>query len=90
VSGQQAASGNLIVLAASGQGTAVMATNESTITITHDAGRTWVQAGPTGFGFMSIRFDNANDGWALDVNQYIWASTDGGSHWTQVHGIPHL
>jgi len=90
VSGQQVASGYLIALAASGPGTAVIATNESTITITHDAGRTWVQAGPTGFGFMSIRFDNANDGWALDVNQYIWASTDGGNHWTQVRGIPKM
>jgi len=90
VSGQQAGSGYLIALATSGPGTAVMATNESTITITHDGGRTWIQSGPLGFGFQAIRFGNATDGWALDVNQYIWATTDGGNHWIQVQGIPRM
>jgi photosystem II stability/assembly factor-like uncharacterized protein len=88
VSGQQAGSGFQLVLAASGAGTAVMATNQSSITITHDAGRTWVESGPIGYGFSIIQFGNANDGWALDVNQYIWATTDGGSTWTQLPAIP--
>jgi photosystem II stability/assembly factor-like uncharacterized protein len=90
VSGQQAASGYQIVLAAVGARSAVMATNQSTITITHDAGSSWVQCGPIGFGFSSIRFGNANDGWALDVNQYIWLTNDGGNHWTQVQASPQL
>jgi len=90
VSGKQAGSGLPPVLAASGLRTAVMATNQSTIAITHDAGRTWVESGPIGYGFSIIQFGNANDGWALDVNQYIWATTDGGSTWTQLPAIPQV
>jgi hypothetical protein len=90
VTAQQAGSGYLIVLAATGPETAVMATNQSSITITKDAGRTWTDVGPPGNGFVSLQFANLADGWALDVNQYIWATTDGGSTWTQVQGIPRL
>jgi photosystem II stability/assembly factor-like uncharacterized protein len=88
VSAQQAGSGYLTVMTANGPGTAVMATNESSITITKDGGRTWTEVGPPGIGFLSIRFANLAAGWAIDVNQYIWATTDAGNTWTQLPAIP--
>jgi photosystem II stability/assembly factor-like uncharacterized protein len=88
VSAQQAGSGYLIVLAANGPETAVMATNQSSITLTKDGGRTWTDVGPPGIGFMSLRFPDLAAGWALDVNQYIWATSDAGNTWTQLPAIP--
>ena len=90
VSGQQAASRYLLVLAASRPGTAVTATNQSTIAITPDAGRTWTDVGPAGIGFMTLRFANADDGWALDVYQNIWSTHDGGATWQQLPGVATL
>jgi len=90
VSGQQAASRYLLVLAASRPGTAVTATNQSTIATTQDAGRTWTDVGPAGIGFMTLRFANADDGWALDVYQNIWSTHDGGATWQQLPGVATL
>src|SRR5260370_10612126 len=88
VSGQQAASGYLVVLVSSRPGSAVIATNLSTNGITHDAGRTWSNlVGPTGVGLEAIRFANGFDGWALDVNQNIWFTHDGGDSWKELAGL---
>jgi photosystem II stability/assembly factor-like uncharacterized protein len=64
-------------------GTALMASVRSTIKISHDGGRTWSQAGPDGGLFISIRFANPTDGWALDISKNIWITTDAGDRWTQ-------
>jgi photosystem II stability/assembly factor-like uncharacterized protein len=87
VSGEQAGSGYMVVVAASRPATAVIATNQSTIAITQDAGKTWTIVGPAGIGFMTIRFANADDGWALDVYQIVWFTHDGGATWQQLPGV---
>jgi photosystem II stability/assembly factor-like uncharacterized protein len=88
ISNQLAASGYLLVLVSTRPGAALMATNQSTMTISHDGGRTWASVnGPAGVGFMTIRFANGFDGWALDVNQNIWFTHDGGDSWKELPGI---
>jgi photosystem II stability/assembly factor-like uncharacterized protein len=56
------------------------------VVITHDTGATWAKAGPD-VRFGNIRFCSASDGWARDDENYIWATSDGGDHWTQVTAI---
>jgi len=31
-----------------------------------------------------LRFANATEGWALDVTQNLWATSDGGDHWSRL------
>ena len=62
-------------------GTALMASDVMMIAITHDGGRSWSTIGPDGILFRSMTFANATDGWALDVNQNLWTTSDGGDHW---------
>jgi len=62
-------------------GTALITSNQMTIAITHDGGRTWSTVGPEGILFQSLTFANATDGWALDNNQIVWTTSDGGDHW---------
>ena len=62
-------------------GTALMASNVMMIAITHDGGLTWTTVGPDAVLFQSMSFANATDGWALDVNQDLWTTSDGGDHW---------
>ena len=70
-----------MLLVSTAPGTAVMTSNQMTISITHDAGRTWKTVGPVGILFQSLAFANANDGWALDNSQRLWTTSDGGDHW---------
>jgi photosystem II stability/assembly factor-like uncharacterized protein len=56
------------------------------VVVSHDVGVSWTKAGPD-VGFGTIRFCGASDGWALDTQNYIWATTDGGDNWRQVTGI---
>lgn len=81
---EQAASGFFEVAASSRTGTLVIASNQSSMTITHDAGRTWTDVGPPGVGFLSIRFIDSNVGVAIDVTRGMWVTTDGGDPWSQV------
>jgi photosystem II stability/assembly factor-like uncharacterized protein len=72
------------VLVSPSAGTALTASDSSPISITHDRGLHWTVVGPSGVGFVSIRFANETDGWALDVNRNVWFTNDGGDHWTQL------
>jgi photosystem II stability/assembly factor-like uncharacterized protein len=60
------------------------------ILVTRDAGLSWAQVAPAPSSgqnpssFGAIRFANGTDGWALDSAQTIWATIDGGAHWTPV------
>jgi photosystem II stability/assembly factor-like uncharacterized protein len=74
----------LVSLAA---GTALYTSDGAGVVVSHDRGATWRLAGPTDVRFASARFSSASDGWAVDSQEYIWATTDGGDHWTQVTGI---
>jgi photosystem II stability/assembly factor-like uncharacterized protein len=56
------------------------------VVVSHDGGATWAKAGPD-VRFAYIRFCSAGDGWAVDGEHYIWATTDGGDHWTRTAGI---
>ena len=56
------------------------------VVVSHDGGKTWAKAGPD-IRFATIRFCSATDGWAVDGQHYIWATTDGGDHWTRTAGI---
>jgi photosystem II stability/assembly factor-like uncharacterized protein len=69
------------MLVASLPGTAVMASNQTTIAITHDGGRTWSYVGEAGLLFQSLSFANATDGWAVDNSSNVWTTSDGGDHW---------
>jgi BNR/Asp-box repeat len=69
------------ILVSTHAGTAVMASDVMMIAITHDDGLTWRTVGPDGILFLSMTFANATDGWALDVNQSLWTTSDGGDHW---------
>lgn len=82
--GRQLGLGYLVSLVSPRPGTAVIATNESTIAVTIDGGRTWTDVGPSKIGFMAIQFGTADDGWALDVYQYLWSTHDGGKSWSQL------
>jgi photosystem II stability/assembly factor-like uncharacterized protein len=63
-------------------GTAVIASNQITIFITHDGGLSWTPVGEDGLVFPFLTFANATDGWAVDGNhQDLWITTDGGAHW---------
>ena len=61
----------------------------SSLLQTRDGGATWasVPAPPTslgtdsGTGVREVRFANLNDGWVFGAE--IWATHDGGAHWTQ-------
>jgi photosystem II stability/assembly factor-like uncharacterized protein len=70
-----------MMLVSTAPGTAVMTSNQMTIAITHDAGLTWKYVGPKDIRFQSLAFANAVDGWALDDNQHMWTTNDGGEHW---------
>jgi photosystem II stability/assembly factor-like uncharacterized protein len=69
------------MLVSSLPGTAVMASNQTTIAITHDGGRTWNYVGEPGLLFQSVSFANATDGWAVDNSSNVWTTSDGGNHW---------
>ena len=62
-------------------GTALMASNQTTISITHDGGKTWTSAAEGGLLFQFMSFANATDGWAVDNSTKIWTTSDGGDHW---------
>lgn len=62
-------------------GTALMASNQTTISITHDGGKTWTPVGEGGLLFQSMSFANATDGWAVDNSTTVWTTSDGGDHW---------
>lgn len=81
VSGDQVQNDYLTSLVSVRAGTAVMLGVQSPIKISHDGGRTWRQASPIGAVFGSIRFANATEGWAVDVDKNIWITVDGGDHW---------
>jgi photosystem II stability/assembly factor-like uncharacterized protein len=68
-------------------GTALYTSDGAGVVVSNDRGVTWKLAGPTDARFASVRFSSASDGWAVDSQEYIWATTDGGEHWTQVTGI---
>ena len=70
------------ILVSTKAGTAITASNLSTISITHDGGATWTKVGPDGVAFQSIGFANATEGWAVDSTKSIWSTSDGGEHWT--------
>ena len=57
------------------------------VMVSLDGGVTWAQAGPADVQFIAIRFCSASDGWALDIQNTIWATSDGGQHWTRVSAI---
>jgi hypothetical protein len=57
------------------------------VMVSHDGGATWANAGPADVQFVAVRFCSASDGWALDLQNTIWATSDGGQHWTEVTGI---
>jgi photosystem II stability/assembly factor-like uncharacterized protein len=63
-------------------GTALAASDQTTIEITHNGGRSWAQVAGNGLGFVAIRFASAMDGWALDANQTVWSTNDGGYLWS--------
>ena len=83
ITAAQASNGFVQVAAAPpGVGTFVFASNQTSMTITHDGGRTWKGVGPN-VGFQSIRFVTPMFGVAFDVTHGIWVTTDGGDHWTE-------
>jgi photosystem II stability/assembly factor-like uncharacterized protein len=85
VSADQAASGYQMILLNQGPGSAVMATNMSTVSVTHDSGKTWANAGGLdGSGFQAVKFADASNGWAIDNNKNIWITRDGGDSWQQM------
>jgi photosystem II stability/assembly factor-like uncharacterized protein len=86
VSGEQVQVDYLTILTSIGPGTALMASPRSTIAISHDSGATWKKVGPTGVGFTLIRFADTTNGWALDVSGNVWATNDGGDHWSRLPG----
>ena len=57
------------------------------VMVSHDGGTTWAHAGPADVQFGAIRLCSAGDGWAIDDQHYIWATDDGGDHWTRVAGL---
>ncbi|HEY1163006.1 MAG TPA: hypothetical protein VGF78_08065 [Candidatus Dormibacteraeota bacterium] len=65
-------------------GTALMTSIRATITLSHNSGVTWTKVGPSGITFEQLRFANATEGWALDVTQNLWATSDGGDHWSRL------
>lgn len=69
------------MLVSTSPGTALMASNQTTISITHDGGKTWTPVGEGGLLFQSMSFANATDGWAVDNSTTIWTTIDGGDHW---------
>lgn len=69
------------MLVATGHGTALMASGLMSIAITHDGGLTWATVGPQGYPFGSLSFASATDGWALDLSENLWTTSDGGDHW---------
>jgi photosystem II stability/assembly factor-like uncharacterized protein len=78
-----------IVMASTGQsGAAAMASLRCTIALTHDGGSTWTEVGPQAAGFVAITFGNPKDGWALDTQQNIWVTTDGGGRWVTTLATP--
>jgi photosystem II stability/assembly factor-like uncharacterized protein len=79
-------------LAALSPTTAFYVGGRSSLTYTHDGGRSW-RAVP-GFsgdasGTSEVTFFNASDGWALDEgfggHPVLWRTPDGGTHWTQLN-----
>jgi photosystem II stability/assembly factor-like uncharacterized protein len=76
--------GGLISLAA---GTALFNPGNAGVMVSHDGGTKWIAAGPANVYFVAIRFCSASDGWALDPQSYIWATSDGGDHWTRAAGL---
>jgi photosystem II stability/assembly factor-like uncharacterized protein len=69
------------ILVSTHAGTALMASDVMMIAITHDDGLTWSTVGPDSILIVSMSFADATDGWALDVNQNLWTTSDGGDHW---------
>lgn len=80
-------SNRVIGLVSLADGTALYMPDGAGVVVTNDRGVTWKLAGPRDVRFASVRFCSAGDGWAVDSQEYIWATTDGGDHWTQVTGI---
>ncbi len=74
-------------LVATGKHVAMMSSNNATL-ITHDAGATWSPISPAGVEFATARFKDAGWEWAVDTNRNLWASVDGGAHWTQIGTLP--
>jgi photosystem II stability/assembly factor-like uncharacterized protein len=58
-----------------------MASNQTTISITHDGGKSWATVGETGILFQFMTFADARDGWAVDNSSNVWTTSDGGDHW---------
>jgi hypothetical protein len=84
-------------LVVTGHGSALVAPLGGLIYVTHDAGVTWHQAGPTradlgsGCGFKWLNFYEPAGAWANGVRcgsplpaELIWVSHDHGEHWSQL------
>src|SRR5438034_1854050 len=72
----------LVLIASPAIHTAVVASIQSTLAITHDAGATWDLVGPANTGFVTIGFGSATNGYAVDVLGNLWVTQDGGNHWS--------
>lgn len=73
----------------------VIVDNSLDVYVTHDGGASWLARTPLDFpqglslGDIRIEFINANEGWAADGST-LFATTDGGQHWTQLPTIPNV
>jgi photosystem II stability/assembly factor-like uncharacterized protein len=76
--------GDMVSLA---PGTALFNPGNAGVMVSHDGGAKWIAAGPADVYFVAVRFCSASDGWALDAQGYIWATSDGGDHWTRSAGL---
>jgi photosystem II stability/assembly factor-like uncharacterized protein len=74
-------------LVATARHVALISSNHSTL-ITRDAGLTWSPASPPGAEFVTVRFNDPGWIWAVDLARNIWASADGGGHWTATGSLP--
>jgi photosystem II stability/assembly factor-like uncharacterized protein len=84
--------GYLGALAAVSPTTAFYVGGRSSLTYTHDGGRSWhIEPGFSGdaSGTSEVTFVNASDGWALDEgyggHPVLWPTRDGGTRWTRLH-----
>jgi photosystem II stability/assembly factor-like uncharacterized protein len=74
-------------LVATARHVAVISSNHATF-ITRDEGLTWSPASPPGVDLVTVRFNAPGWIWAVDIARNVWASTDGGGHWTPIGSLP--
>ena len=80
---EQASVGFYMIAASSRPASLVVASNQTSMMITHDGGATWKNVGPDNLGFHSIRFVNDRVGVAIDTAHGMWITNDGGDQWTE-------